>query len=102
VEAVFKSPPAARLADQLYVWLEHGLPSGQAEAFEDVLVPGLRVVVFAFEDDSGPGFVAGIEGFATSCPGGPPIGRVGSAGTWPDLDTLDDLVAHLEQAAAEG
>lgn len=103
VNAVYKSPPNIRLANRLVVWVDYN-PSYPTEAYEEAIAAGAPVVVFAYDSETRPGFElsASIEGFATACPGGQPIGFVGGGDSWASLRTLDDLAARLEVTAASG
>lgn len=103
VNAVYKSPPNIRLANRLVVWVDYN-PSYPTAAYEEAIAAGAPVVVFAYDSETRTGFElsASIEGFATACPGGQPIGFVGGGDSWASLRTLDDLAARLELVAANG
>lgn len=103
VDAVYKSWPNVRLANRLLVWVDHN-PSYEAAAYEEAVAAGAPVVVFAYDSQARPGFdlSASVEGFATACSGGRPIGFVGDGDGWASLRTLEDLVGRLEAAAASG
>jgi len=103
VNAVYKSPPNIRLANRLVVWVDYN-PSYPTAAYEEAIAAGAPVVVFTYDSETRPGFElsASIEGFATACPGGRPIGFVGGGDSWASLRTLDDLAARLELVAANG
>lgn len=98
VRAVYKSPESVPLTDPLFINVAYN-SAYDATRYEDAVVAGAPVVVFAHALSIRPGYSASIEGFATACPGDPPIGLVGSTDEWTSLTSLDDLVARLEVAA---
>jgi hypothetical protein len=77
------------------IWVERA--SMPAIDFGDTVLRGIPVIVFAHAD--GDTLDASIEGFMTACPGGPPIGFVGAQGEWSSMETLDDVLVRVEQAA---
>jgi hypothetical protein len=63
------------------------------QVFADAIAVGAPVLVFAEQSDAPGGLAIGVEGFATGCPGGRPIGWVGALGEWAEISTLDALIA---------
>jgi hypothetical protein len=58
---------------------------------------GAPVVVLGHVADQRPGgrIQMSEEGFMTGCPGGPPLGAVGTQGTWPTVTTFESLRSEL-------
>jgi hypothetical protein len=58
---------------------------------------GAPVIVLARVTDQRPGgrIETSEEGFMTGCPDGPPLGAVGTHGTWPTFTTFESLRAAL-------
>lgn len=81
--------------DPTFVAVAYNPAANPPGRYEDAVVGGIPVVVFASAWADAPGgLVSSIEGFATACDGGAPMGRVGD---W-DVATLDQLA---DAAAAE-
>lgn len=91
VDRVIKGEPA----DPTFVGVAYDPAHEEPARYEAAAVEGIPVVVFAFRADDVPGGLSSsLEGFATACEGGAPMGRVGD---W-DAATLGQLA---DAAAAE-
>ena len=95
VSVIYKGPPGADITDPLTIWVPVGAIADDGATFRDAIATGASVIAFADLDPT-VGFVASIEGLATGCGGGPPLGFVGTAGDWADVETFGDLAVRLE------
>ncbi len=94
IDAAYKQPAGVSLGEIQYAWIDLGSVE-LFDAFEDVAVEGIRVVVFAHRSERAPGYAVSVEGFITGCPSGPIIGRVGTQGAWVNVTGLGALQARL-------
>ncbi|MDP1793607.1 MAG: hypothetical protein Q8K63_05650 [Acidimicrobiales bacterium] len=78
--------------ERVYVQVDYGPAARPAIRYGDVGVRGLPVVVFGNLYPDSSHLVAAVEGFATACDGGNPMGRLGKSGAWLALSSLDELI----------
>jgi hypothetical protein len=78
------------------VWDPQISPVGP-DAIRDRIPAGAPVLVAAdfIDGPEGKRLTPLFEGFMTACQGGPPLGAVGTQGTWPTFTTFDALRAAL-------
>jgi hypothetical protein len=85
----------SRLPDPIGPTVDVHVPAsndGFASRAARATVEGIPVVAFL---TSGPrGLVPQVEGLVTACATGGLLGRVGTEGTWADVDSLDGLTAR--------
>lgn len=84
--------------DRTFVGVEIDPAHEPPEHYEELLPEGAPVVVFTTELADPPAEVfVGVEGFATACPGGRPLGRLGDTPEWREPATLPELVDAADE-----
>lgn len=92
VEVTKVAHGSPEVSDAVYVAVPYDPSHRPASGYEELVVPGLEVVVFAQELPDPPAeLFVGAEGFATACDDGVAIGRLGSSPAWEEAGTLSAL-----------
>jgi hypothetical protein len=96
VSAVAKGASSIKSGDTVRVW-DHQTHPVDPDAIRRQIPAGAPVLVAATLVDwtHGKRLTPMFEGFATGCPNGPPLGAIGTSGTWPTFTTFESLRAAL-------
>lgn len=99
VDEVLRGDPSA-VGDTLWAAVAYAPVDATPEGFAAGVSPGIPVVVFGWAARPELAELADVEpaieeGFVTACQDGPLLGWAGSAGSWSEVVTLDDVVAAV-------
>jgi hypothetical protein len=96
VTAIAKGASLVGPSSTIRVW-DHQISPIDPDGVRRTIPVGAPVIVVAFARDEprGQRVETSVEGYMTGCPGGPPLGAVGTQGTWPTFATFESLRTEL-------